>query len=160
MQSRNVELETAEALLDIGVSVPFKEVKIPFTKKRIKFRLTMRRPCLGNQIRIGRQYVKLGTTYEEMKAFDKDQEMQFLAKHGATVATMIALTVCRGFISGWLLTPLMRFIILWGVPDRFIMAANLHFVTLIGTRNFTNIIRSTEAVNPLKPKLSQQEKGS
>jgi len=160
MRNRNVELEASEALLDIGVSVPFKEIKIPLTKKRIKLRLTMRRPCLGNQIRIGRQYIKLGTTYDEMKAFDKDQEMEFLAKHGGTVATMVALTICRGFISGWLLTPLMRFIILWCVPDHFMQGANLHFVSLIGTRNFTNIIRSTEAVNPLKPKLSHGKKGS
>ena len=92
----NVELEAAEALLDIGVSLPLKAVRIPFTGKRFALRMTMKRPCLGNQIRIARHYLKIGFTYEEMKAFNKHEEMVFLAKHGARVSKMIALTICRG----------------------------------------------------------------
>ena len=57
-----IEIEAAEALLDIGVSLPF--FKIPFTRKVV--RLTMRRPCLGGQIRLARLYLQTGVTYERM----------------------------------------------------------------------------------------------
>lgn len=156
----NRELEASEALLDIGVSLPFKELRFPFTKKRKVLRITMRRPCLGNQIRIARHYLKLGVTYEQMMAFGKDEEMAFLAQHGKRISMMIALTICRGYVTGWLLAPLMAFVVRWFVPDLFLQGANLNFISLLGTRNFLNIIKSVERTNPLKPKLSQKRKGS
>lgn len=154
----NVELETAEALLDIGVSLPLKAVRIPFTSKRFALRMTMKRPCLGNQIRIARHYLKLGVTYEQMKAFNKHEEMVFLAQHGTRVSKMIALTICRGAITGTLFTPFMAWFIRWFVPDTFIQGANLQFIFLLGTKDFMNIIRSSEIANPLRPRLSQKEK--
>lgn len=157
---RDVELEASEALLDIGVSLPFKIIRIPFTRKQKTFRITMRRPCLGSQIRIARHYRKLGVTYEEMSAFTKEEEMGFLDQHGKRISKMIALTVCRGYFSGWLLSPFMAFIIRWFVPDIFLQGANLNFISLLGTRNFLNIIKSAERTNPLRPKLSQKRKGS
>lgn len=156
----NVELEAAEALLDIGVSLPLKTVRIPFTGKSFAPRMTMKRPCLGNQIRIARHYLKIGFTYEEMKAFNKHEEMVFLAKHGVRVSKMIALTICRGALSGWLFAPLMAWFIRWFVPDAFVQGANLRFITLLGTKDFMNIIRSSEIANPLRPRLSQKRKGS
>lgn len=156
----NVELEAAEALLDIGVSLPFKAIRIPFTGKHLTLRMTMKRPCLGNQIRIARHYLKVGFTYEQMKAFDKHEEMAFLAMHGKRISKMIALTICRGAITGTLFTPFMAWFIRWFVPDAFILGANLRFITLLGTKDFMNIIRSCEIANPLRPRLSQKEKGS
>ena len=156
----NVELEAAEALLDIGVSLPFKAVRIPFTDKRFALRMTMKRPCLGNQIRIARHYLKIGVTYEQMKVFEKHEEMVFLATHGKRISKMIALTICRGAFSGWLLSPFMAWFIRWFVPDAFIMGANLQFITLLGTKDFMNIIRSAEIANPLRPRLSPKRKGS
>lgn len=157
----NVELEAAEALLDTGVSLPFKTIRVPFTRKGFTLRVTMKRPCLGSQIRIARQYHKIGVTYKQMKDFSKDEEMNFLALHGKCISLMVALTICRGAFTGWLFAPLMAWIIRWFVPDVFIQGANLRFITLLGTKDFTNIIRSAEIANPLRPKLSQQkEKGS
>lgn len=150
----SVELETSEALLDIGVSLPFKTVTIPFTKRQIVLRITMRRPCLGNQIRIARQYLKLGHTYSQMVNFTKEEEMAFLANHGKRVSKMIALTICRGPVTGSLFSGVMAFIIRWFVPDIFLVGANLNFITLLGTENFMNIIKSAERVNPLKPRMS------
>lgn len=154
----NVELEAAEALLDIGVSLPFKAIRVPFASKRLTLRMTMKRPCLGNQIRIARHYLKIGFTYEEMKAFNKHEEMVFLATHGKRISKMIALTICRGAFSGWFLSPFMAWFIRWFVPDAFIQGANLQFITLLGTKDFMNIIRSSEIANPLRPRLSQKEK--
>ena len=156
----NVEREAAEALLDDGVSVPFKEFRIPFTKKRIQFRLLMRRPCLGSQIRIAKLYLEMETSYEQMQSFTVEQEMEFVAKHGKRLSKMIALTVCRGAISGRILAPVVAHFIRWFVSDEFIQGANMQFIILLGTRNFTNIIRSVELVNPMKPRMSQKPQGS
>ena len=147
-------------MLDIGVSLPFKAVRIPFTDKRFALRMTMKRPCLGNQIRIARHYLKIGVTYEQMKVFEKHEEMVFLATHGKRISKMIALTICRGAFSGWLFSPFMAWFIRWFVPDAFIMGANLRFITLLGTKDFMNIIKSSEIANPLRPRMSQKRKGS
>ena len=72
---KNVEIEAAEALLDVGVSLPFLQFKMPFRKKPVSIRVTMKRPCLGSQIRIARLYLQLGITYEEMEQFNKHEEM-------------------------------------------------------------------------------------
>ena len=93
-----IEIEAAEALLDIGVSLPF--FKIPFTRKVV--RLTMRRPCLGGQIRLARLYLQTGVTYERMLEFTKHEELAYMALHGRRVSKMVALTICRGAFSTWL----------------------------------------------------------
>jgi hypothetical protein len=156
----NVEIEAAEALLDDGVSVPFKRLRIPFVKRPIELRMVMRRPCLGSQIRIAKHYLALGTTYEQMKTFTVEQDMEFVVRHGKRISKMIALTVCRGPVSGRILAPAVAFFIRWFVEDIFIQGANTQFIILLGTKNFTNIIRSAELSNPMKPRLSQKTQGS
>lgn len=151
MKRRNVQIEAAEALLDVGVSLPF--IKIPFTKRSI--RLTMKRPCLGNLIRISKLYLQIGVTYEQMEEFDKDQELRFIAEHGQRVSKMVALTICRGAISGTLFAGLLGWLIRWFVTDTYLQAASKKFITLMGTRSFTTIISSVEAANPMKPRMSQ-----
>lgn len=157
---KQIELEAAEALLDIGVSVPLKAIRIPFIHKRIALRLTMRRPVLGNQIRIARLYLGMGVTYGQMLEFTKEEEMEFMAIHGKTVSRMVALTICRGSLAGTLFARPLAWFLRWFVPDIFLQGANLHFVSLMGTRSFIDIIRSAGIANPMKPKLSQQVKGS
>lgn len=157
---RAVELEAARALLDDGVSLPFKEFKIPFRKRPIRLRLVMRRPKLGSQIRIAKHYLAIGVTHEQMKGFTLEQEMEYVAKHGKRISQMIALTVCRGFISSKVFSPLVAFFIREFVDDKFIQGANEIFLSLLGTRNFMNIIRSAEVSNPLKPRTSQQTRRS
>ena len=157
---RDVEIEAAEALLDVGVSLPFLQFRIPFRKKPVSIRVTMRRPCLGSQIRIARLYLQLGVTYEEMERFSKHEEMAFLAVHGRCVSRMVALTVCRGAVSGLLFSGIVAWLLRWFVPDRFLQGANRCFVTLLGTRSFTPIIESVQISNPLKPRESQKGKGS
>lgn len=155
-----VELAAAEALLDQGVSVPFRELRIPFTKWTWSPRVTMRRPRLGGQIRIARHYLKMGVTYEQFLAFTREQEAEFMVLHGGRLSKMIALTVCRGWISGRLFTPLVAFIIRWRVDQRFILGAYDKYLSLLGVKPFSTIIRSTEILNPMKPTLSQKRNGS
>lgn len=159
MKTSKVEVEASEALLDIGVFIPLFQWKIPFRRKPISLRLTMRRPCFGNQIRIARKFLSMGVTYEQMQNFTKDEQLEFIAQYGKTVAQMVALTICRGKLSG-IFAPLLAWLLLWLVDDTFLLLANLHFIPLIGTQHFTNIIKSLEWSNPLRPRLSQKRKGS
>jgi len=156
----NPELQAAETLLDRGVSVPCRVIKVPFIKREIRLRLVMRRPYLGNQIRIARKYLEMGRTYEQILAFSKEEEMEFLVSHGKRISQMIALTICRGPVTGWLFMPLVAFVIRWLVPGEFILSANDHFVTLLGTKSFLTIIISAQRTNPLRRRMSHKEKGS
>ncbi len=157
---REIEIEAADALLDVGVSLPLLQVKIPFRRNPVRVRLIMRRPCLGNQIRIAKLYLETGVTHEAMERFNKHEELAYLALHGKRVSKMVALTICRGRFTGWLLTPVVAWLLRWMVDDRWIQGANLRFITLLGTKSFMNIIGSVERVNPLAPRTSQKKKGS
>ena len=156
----NVEQAAAEALLEQGVSVPFKEVRIPFTKKVWQPRITMRRPRLGSQIKIQRLRLQMGVTNEQMQGFTETEDAAFMAEHGKRLSKMIALTVCPGFFSSRFCAPVVAFLIRGFVADRFIRGAYLQYVTLLSARSFSNIIRSAEVLNPMRPTLSQQRKGS
>lgn len=157
---KNVEIEAAEALLDVGVSLPFLQFRIPFKKKPIPIRVTMKRPCLGSQIRIAKLYLQLGVTYEEMERFNKHEEMAFLAIHGKRVSKMVALTVCRGAITSVLFSGIVAWLLRWFVPDKYLQGANRCFITLLGTKSFMRIIESVQISNPMKPRESQKRKGS
>lgn len=109
--NREIEIEAADALLDVGVSLPLLQIKLPFRRKKFELRLTMKRPCLGNQIRIARLYLETGVTYAEMEKFDKHEELAYLSKNGIRVSKMVALTICRGKLTGWLLTPFVAWLL-------------------------------------------------
>ena len=157
---REIEIEAADALLDVGVSLPLIRIKIPFRRRPLRIRMTMRRPCLGNQIRIARLYLETGVSHEEMARFNKHEELAFMALHGVRVSKMVALTICRGRLTGRLLTPLVAWMLRWMVDDLWVQGANMRFITLLGTKSFMNIIGSVERVNPLSPRTSQKRKGS
>ncbi|WP_289771951.1 MULTISPECIES: hypothetical protein [Bacteroides] len=161
MNKQDVEPQVAEALLDVGVSIPLWRFHLPFRKKPVQLRMTMKRPKLGTQLRIARLYLKIGVTYEKMRDFTKEEQMSFMVEHGHDVCRMIALTICRGRYSGLLLSPLVSWILLWWVDDVYLQAACTRFVSLLGTKSFENIIRSAEKTNPTVPlNQSQQKKGS
>lgn len=157
MDERKVQQEASEALLDVGVSVPLKPIQLPFRKKRLLLRLTMRRPRLSTQIKIARLYLSLGVTYAELEALDKDGQMCFIAEHGKTISDMVALTMCgKWWKPVWLVSWILRH---W-VDNLYMQVAMMKFVLLLGTESFTNIIRSAEMTNPMKLRLSQKKKGS
>lgn len=152
---RQMEIEAAELLLDAGVSLPFLKI-FGFT-----LRLTMRRPTLGGIIRISREQMKLGVTPAEMKAFTVEQAQHFLAEHGLTLAKIIALTVCRGWLSGLILAPLLARAILWWMPYQYLLSAQMVFIHhLSDVKNFQPIISCVDQINPLRPKLSQSVRRS
>lgn len=158
--NRAIEKEAAEALLDRGVSVPFKDIRLPLEKKPLKVRITMKRPTLAGQIAIGRQYLEMDTTAEEAAKLSGMEQMRFMARHGKRLSRIIAYTVCRGYISRHLLVGLTAWLVRHFVEYRYQTAAVGQFERLMGTVPFMSIIRSAERTNPMKPRLSQGKKGS
>jgi len=157
-----LEPQVADALLDVGVRIPLKTFHLPFQKKPVQLRVTLKRPCLGTQIRIARLYLEMGVTYDELAVFNKDKQMLFMSEHGAKVSRIIALTACRGLISSYLFSGIVAWFLRWFVEDIYMETAYEKFVSLLGTKSFENTIRSAEMTNPLTPlNVSQKRrKGS
>jgi len=152
-----IQKEAAEALLDMGVSVPFKSVRIPFRKSPMVLRMTMRRPCLADQIKIARIYLGMGVTSKELEELNKDGQMKFIAEHGKDISRMVALTMCHSWWKPvWLVAWLLRRF----VNHLYLHAAMMKFVLLLGTESFMNIIRSAEMTNPMRLRLSHRMTGS
>lgn len=155
MDHFRIEQETAEALLDVGVSAPIKEYRLPWRKRPWVLRLTMRRPYLGGQIRIAREYLKMGVKVEQVDAMSHDEQMAFIATHGHRLSRMVALTICRGYLSGIVLAPLLAYYLRHAVDPHILVACFTRFVALMGIGDFGTIIRLSQALNPMSPTLSQ-----
>lgn len=153
---QQIQREGAEALLNVGVSLPLKDFKVPFRKEPLRLRLTMKRPTMACQIEIARTWLSVGMTLEEFERLDYEGQMQFLVKHGKKLSRMVALTLgCW-----WLPTGVLSWFIRHGVKWEYQKGAFEKFVTLMGTESFTPIIRSAEIANPMKLRLSRGRKGS
>ena len=157
---RQIQREGADALLDIGVSVPLKAIHIPFKKTPLVLRVTMKRPCMSGQLRIARTYLSMGVTSEEMWKFTKEEEMQFLVNHGKKVSRMLAYMICRGYLARKFGVWLTSWFIRNFMTHEYQMEVMKKFVTLMGTDPFIPIIRSAEMSNPMKLRLSRRKKGS
>lgn len=158
--TREIERESAEVLLDAGVSVPLFSFKFPFLKRRMTVRTTMRRPNLAGLIRIAKWYDRMGVTSEQMWDFDKEQQMKFLTEHGHEVSRMIAVTLCRGWWAQRLWERPMAWLVRHKMPHDYMLGAMTRFVLLMGTDPFIPIIRLAERKNPMKPRLSREATGS
>ena len=157
---RRIQKEGAEALLNAGVSVPLKEIRLPFKKRPVRLRVTMKRPYMSGQLRIARTYLSMGVTSTQMESFTKEEEMEFLVKHGKAVSRIIACAICQGYVSSRLFVGLVAWFVRNFVEYRYMKVAFRTFIRLMGTKSFTSIIRSVEMSNPMNLRLSQKRKGS
>lgn len=153
---RQIQKESAEALLDAGLSVPLKGIRLPFRKCPFVIRVTMKRPTLAVQMRIAKLYLDMGVTSDEMARFTKEDEMRFLAEHGKAVSLMVAYTLRGSFLP----VSLTAWYVRHRMEHKYLLHAFRTFTRLMGTRSFTPIIRSVERSNPMKPRLSHGKKGS
>lgn len=80
MKDSHIEKEAAEALLDVGVSVPFKELCLPWRKEAIRLRFRMGRPRLGGQIRIARLFAGMNVTHAELEAMTEAERLAWGAR--------------------------------------------------------------------------------
>lgn len=158
---RQIQREGADALLDAGIIVPLKRVRLPFRKKPVELTVTMKRPYMSGQIAFARTYLKMGVTSEQMWNFTKEEEMRFLAEHGREVSRMIALTLCRGVWSRrWPWIGIVSWMVRNFMEQEMIMAVIRRYTDLMGTDPFTSIIRLAERTNPMTLRLSRRKKGS
>lgn len=157
--ARAIQRDAADALLDRGLSIPLKEFRLPFRKRPVRLRVTLKRPCMSGQIRFARTYLSMGVTAEKMAAFTKEEEMAFIATHAHKIALMLAEAICAGAVRRWFVRPTAWFIRNC-VEQRILIAAMRKFVSLMGTDPFLPIIRSAERTNPMTPRLSRNAKGS
>lgn len=156
---RAIQREAADALLNIGISIPVKEIKLPFRKRPLQLRVTLKRPYMSGQIKFARTYLSMKVTAKEMESYTPEQQLEFMAKHGKALSRMIAYTICVGAIRRHFVRPAAWFVRHY-VEHRFILGAVRKFVTLMGTDPFMPIIRSAERTNPMKLRLSQTKRGS
>ena len=157
---RNIQREGAEALLNVGVSVPLLSIQLPLIRKPLRIRLTMRRPTLAGQLQIARTYLAMNTTTEELEAMTTEEQMRFLVENGKRLSRIIALTICTGVLSRKLLTGVLSWIVRNLMSYEYQITAVTQFVQLMGTDPFLSIIRSAERTNPMTLRLSQGRKGS
>ena len=158
MDERQVQIEASEVLLDLGVSFPFIEIRLPFRKKPVVLRATMRRPSLGARIRIARQYLKMDVKAADMERFDKEQQLAFVAEHGRAMSRIVSYGLVRHFLLLPLI-PLVAWWLRWFVDERVLGLVFLQFIRCMGTEDFTHIITCIEMTNPMTP-VSQNAKGS
>lgn len=158
---KQIQREGADALLDAGIIVPLKRLRLPFRKKPVELTVTMKRPYMSGQIAFARTYLQMGVTSEQMWNFTKEEEMQFMAAHGKEVSRMIALTLCRGWLSRrWPVIGIVAWAVRNFMEQEMITGVIKRWVSLMGTDPFMIIIKSAERTNPMKLRVSQREKGS
>lgn len=156
-----IEKMTAEALLDVGVSVPISKLyHLPILGRDWQLRLTMRRPYLGGLVRLSRLYLDMQVTADQVDEMGQQEQLQLLADHGKTISMIIALTICRGYLSGKILAPLVAWILRHYVEPIYLTACFTRFISLLDMGDFGVIIRYLEGLNPMSPILSQGNKGS
>lgn len=157
--NRNIEQEAADALLDVGISLPFFRLKLPFCRERV-IRLVMRRPYWGTHMRIFRLYLRSGISARQLATMSEDDEARFFDQHLDEMSRMLALTICRGYLSGILLAPVVAFMIRWRMPREYIIEAQRRFRKLRASRDFMSTITWVEGTNPFRPEMSQRKTGS
>jgi hypothetical protein len=153
------ELKASELLLDLGVSIPIRPLRFFSLKKKPK-NIVLRRPYGGGLIRISRLYLKIGVTYNEMKEFDLDQNIRFIAEHGREAAEIVAVSILRGYLSFILFHRLIEWWLLWRVHPVFLSEAAFQMLKNTDIDPFKNIIKLANSVNLMSPRLSHEKSGS
>ena len=157
--ARIIQRDAVDALLNRGISIPLKELRLPFRKRPVMLRVTLKRPYMSGQIEFARTYLSMGVTSAQLSEFDKENQMRFIAEHGAKVCQMLAYAICVGPIRRHFIKP-MGWILRNCVEHRYLFGAIHKFVGLMGTDHFIDIIRLAERTNPMKPRLSHEMEGS
>lgn len=143
----NIEFKAADVLLDSGVKVPLITLNLFSKRKRT---IIMRRPMLGTLVRIAKIYLELGVTYKELSEYSFDENMMFTIKHSKKISRMVALTIVRGQITGWLFCGVVAWWLRWRVHPAMLQEAWFQMISMLNTKSFQSIIKSAEGINPLK----------
>ena len=148
------ELTVSERILDLGVRIPIRPLRFLDFKRKPRA-VTIRQPYGGSLIRISRMFLKIGVTFEEMKDYNTDQNIAFMAKHATAVSYMVAAAIVRGCFGyrmfGWAVAWWLR----WRVHPVFLSEAMFQLMKNMDINPFQNIIRLAELMRMTKPRLSR-----
>lgn len=153
------QLKASALMLDMGVAVPVRPFKFLYSKRKPR-RVIMRTSGLANLMRIANLYLRMGVTYNEMKEYTFEQNMQFIAEHGVTISRIVTYTLVRSKFLGRLLNRPVAWWLRWRVHPMFLQEAMFQLLTMLDPKSFQTIISSVEMVNPMKPNLSRSCNGS
>lgn len=153
-----IEFKAAGLLLDVGVAVPLRRLNYLQNKKTRH--VVMHTPTQGGLIRIARKYLSMNVNYEAIKNYTFEQNMEFIARHGKLVSEMVAYTLVRGYLSGILFCKPVAWWLRHRVHPLMLQEAWFQMLSLLDIDSFRIIIKSARILNPMKPRLSQQKKGS
>lgn len=156
----SIQAEASDALLDRGVSVPLFSWHVPFRKKPLCWRVVMRRPTLGGQMRVSAIYLRMGVTFADIKRFTKEEEARFLVAHGRDMSRIMAWSFSRCWWFRLVPFPLLAWLVLWLMPPGSWQMVSRVMDGLMGTQDFMTTIKSASRTNPMKLRLSQRRKGS
>ncbi|GAB6010798.1 hypothetical protein [Viscerimonas tarda] len=148
------ELKASELILDLGVSIPIRPLRFLSLKTKPK-KIVIRQPYTGGLVRIGRARMKIGVSHEEMKTYTVEQNMEFIAKHGQAVSEIVAMAILRGYFSYLLFHQPVAWWLRWKVHPVFLSEAMFQLIENININPFKHIINLAQAVNLMKPRLSQ-----
>jgi len=149
-----IERAAADALLDAGVSLPLTLFRLPWRKKPLTLRVTLRRPYLGTQMRIARRFLGMEVSYETMRSLDKRGQQEFVAKHGKTLSRIVSDTIWRGRMGSLLMGGITSWFLRRFVDERYLLLAVTEYALLSDISSFAIIIRQVERMNPMTPRLS------
>lgn len=149
------ELYASEMLLDLGVSVQLRPLRFlgRFCKPR---RVVLRRPYLGTLIAQARLYKQMNVTRDEMTDYTREQWLELMAVNGVTVSRLVACCITRGWLTHRLFNKVVAWWLRWRVHPDTLAELMLMSVSQINTVPFQTIIRSAEATNVMRPRLSQR----
>ena len=153
MDNKATQRQAAEMLLDVGIRIPVIPRRI-FGKRKGKSSLVMHRPPAGAIIRIALRYLKLGVTPEEIKEMEYDEK-------GKAVSEIVALSICTGFLTGWLFVKPVAWYLRWRVHPAMLTAALIQLLSGINVKAFCNTIPlAARAAKLLEPIGSHKERMS
>ncbi|MGL5682636.1 MAG: hypothetical protein ACRDDZ_06200 [Marinifilaceae bacterium] len=154
-----MELRASEAFLDLGVKVPLHPIRFLSKKKRKRFK--MYRPTTGGLLRISRLYLTIGLKYEDIKDYGPEENMKLMVDHGKAISKMVALSICRGYLSGMLFSGIVAWWLRWRCHPLVLQEAWYIFIGMVSeSKSFQNIIKSAQTLNLMAPRMSREKKGS
>ena len=157
-EKESIKSQAAGMLLDIGIAIPLLPKSV-FSKRTSS--VTMRRPTLGNLMRIARAYQRIGVSPEELERMDFNGQMQLMAEKGKDISHMVAYAVCSGCFSGrWFNRPVAWWL-RWRVHPVMLVQAMIQLVKGIQLKSFCSIIPlAAQADELLEPIGSHKERMS
>lgn len=155
---RNVELEAAEALLDVGILLPLLRFRLPGGRGAGAARNDAA-PLPGRADAHRTPLPEAGNHGPGMGCFLRRRGgVPFFDRHAKRLSLILALTICRGYLSGLLLAPVVAWLIRWKVPSEYRIEAQRWFRRMRGTRDFTSIIESAESIDPFRYEASRPKR--